>query len=229
MINSVIAFIWKSFRRYFIVGVFTVAPFALTIYIVLILATWFDALFQPPILVVTDRLFGFDQPIPGLGIIIGLAVILGVGMAAPSFIGKQIVALTEAVVKRIPFAKMIYIAARQVLDAIAKPGAEKFNRVVMVPFLKDGLYAMGFVTQETKASWVPNREDHKLAVFVPTTPNPTSGYLIFIDPKDTTPLALSVEEGLRVVISGALAKPDYLVKEEARLQATSENPVDSKL
>lgn len=206
-------------RRYLLLGVFTIAPFALTIYIVLLIGGWFDSQFQAFIEMFTERYFGVRRTIPGLGIIIGLSIIFVVGAIAPSFLGKQALAISEAVMRRIPLAKVIYSAARQVLDAISKPGGEKFSRVVMLPFFKDGLYVIGFVTQESKASWVPTQGDHRMAVFVPTTPNPTSGYLVFVDPKDSIPLTLSVEEGLKVVISGALAKPDYLAQAELKTQS----------
>lgn len=219
-----IDFLLKSFRRYFLLGVFTIAPFALTVYIVLLIAGWFDAQFQPAIEVVTQRYLGTRQSIPGLGILIGIAIIFLVGMAAPSFLGRQFVSMSEYVVKRIPLAKVIYSAARQVLDALSTPGDQKFNRVVMVPLFKDGLYAVGFVTQENQASWVPGEENHRLAVFVPTTPNPTSGFLLFMNPKDSIPLEMSVEEGLKVVISGALAKPAYVTKEEALKLSQAKTP-----
>jgi uncharacterized membrane protein len=220
-LNRLFDFALKSFRRYFLVGVFTIAPFALTVYIILLIAGWFDSQFQPAIQVISEKYLGRDQPIPGLGIVIGIGLIFLVGMAAPSFLGRQFVSMSEYVVKKIPLAKVIYSAARQVLDAVSKPGEEKFNRVVMVPLFRDEVYALGFVTQESNASWIPDRQDHRLAVFVPTTPNPTSGFLIFTDPKDTLPMAMSVEEGLKVVISGALAKPEYLTKEEARRLAAN--------
>lgn len=227
-IRKIFDFFIKTFRRYFLVGAFTIAPFALTVYILIVIGGWFDSQFQPIIHWVSETLFGVKRSIPGLGILIGLLVLFFVGMAAPSFLGKQLVAISEYVVKKIPLAKVIYSAARQVLDAISQPGADKFKRVVMVPLFKEGIYAIGFVTREAKASWVPHEEDHRVAVFVPTTPNPTSGYLLFLNPKDTSPLALSVEDGLKVVISGALAKPEYLVKAEEKLveaEKTPQNPV----
>jgi len=198
----------ERLRRHFFVGVFTIAPFALTLYVLILLGSWFDALFQPIIHIILKPYF--VRPIPGLGIAIGLIFIVFVGIAAPSFLGKQIVNLTECVVERIPLVKIIYSAARQIFDAFSQSNSDKFRRVVMVPFPKEGCWAMAFVTQEVDQGWVPGEASTKLAIFVPTTPNPTSGYLMFVSIEEVVPLNITVEEGLKLVISAGLTKPTYL-------------------
>lgn len=197
-------------RRYFFVGVFTVAPFALTLYVLLLFARWFDSLFQPIIRTIMQRFFENPIALPGVGIFIGVILIIFIGMLAPSFLGKQIVNITERIMAKIPLGKIIYSAARQIFDAFSASGAQKFSKVVMVPFPMKGMWACGFVTKEQHDGWVPNQENTKLAVFVPTTPNPTSGWLMFVDPREAVALDLTVEEGLKLVISGGLASPDKL-------------------
>lgn len=192
-------------KRHFFVGIFTLAPFALTLYLLLIFGRWFDALFQPAIQVI-HRPF-FDGPIPGLGIIVGLVIIILVGMMAPSFLGKQVMRISEVIVVKIPLAKAVYSATKQIFDAFSQPSGERFSRVVIVPFLREGSYAVGFVTKEVSQGWVPGKPETKLSVFVPTAPNPTSGFLIFINPKETYPLDLTIEDGLKLVLSAGLAKP----------------------
>ncbi len=186
-------------------GIFTLAPFALTLYLLLIFGRWFDALFQPAIQVI-HRPF-FEGPIPGLGILVGLIIILLVGMVAPSFLGKQVMRISEVIVAKIPLAKAVYSATKQIFDAFSQPGGERFSRVVIVPFLREGTYAVGFVTKEVPGGWVPGKPETKLSVFVPTAPNPTSGFLIFINPEETFPLDLSIEDGLKLVLSAGLARP----------------------
>lgn len=201
---------FDNLKRHFFVGVFTIAPFALTLYIVILLGGWFDSLFQPAIRIVLKQYFEVPPPLPGLGIAVGFIFIVILGMFSPSFFGKQFVKVGETIVQRIPLAKMIYAAARQIFDAFSSTGTEKFSSVVMVPFPKEGSWSMGFVTKEAKNGWVPGQQQTRLAVFVPTTPNPTSGWLMFVNVKEAIPLDISVEEGLKMVISGGLASPPYL-------------------
>lgn len=209
---------WSKFRRHFLVGVFTLAPFALTLYLLILFASWFDALFQPAIRVITRPFF--DRPIPGLGIAVGILLIVFVGMTAPSFLGKQVLRMVEVLVARIPLAKVIYSAARQIFDAFSQTSTDRFRRVVAVPYPRDKSFVIGFVTQEAREGWVPGKPETKLAVFIPTVPNPTSGFMIFYDPAETIPLDISVEEGLKLVISAGLAKPHYI-------QKTEQNPLNS--
>lgn len=197
-------------RRYFFVGVFAIAPFALTLYVLILLGGWFDRQFQP-LIRVAIRPF-YDGDLPGLGIILGILLILLVGFLAPSVLGKWTILLSEKVVERIPLAKVIYSATKQIFDAFGQNTAQKFSRVVMIPFPKEGSWAVAFVTQEVTTGWVPDHPETKLAVFVPTTPNPTSGYLMFVDEREAISLDVSIEEGLKLVISAGLAKPGYLEK-----------------
>lgn len=206
---------WNRLKRHFFVGIFTIAPFALTLYLLILFGGWFDALFQPAIQMVTRPYF--EKPIPGLGILIGLLLIVFVGMMAPSFLGKQVLRITEVLVAKIPLAKVIYSAARQIFDAFSQGGKDRFSRVVIVPFPRDGSYAIGFVTQEVEGGWVPGMPETKLAVFVPTVPNPTSGFMLFFDPKDAIPLDISVEEGLKLVISAGLARPAYILRAQKKV------------
>ncbi|PIR22958.1 MAG: hypothetical protein COV44_05145 [Deltaproteobacteria bacterium CG11_big_fil_rev_8_21_14_0_20_45_16] len=199
----------SKLRRHFFVGVFAIAPFALTVYLVVLLAGWFDSQFQPIIQVISRNL-GYDRPIPGLGIAFGVVTIIFVGMMTPSFVGKWFFGIIEKFVEKIPLAKVVYSATRQIFDAFSQSSDQKFRRVVMVPFMKEGAWAIGFVTKEVKQGWVPGRPETKLSVFVPTTPNPTSGFLLFVDTREALPLNISVEDGLKLVISAGLTKPEYL-------------------
>lgn len=203
---------FEKIRRHFFVGVFTVAPFALTIYVIILLGGWFDALFQPLIHLAQKSYVETPVRVPGLGIALGILVIVGIGIVAPSFLGKYLVKVTERIVERIPLAKVIYSASRQIFNAFSASNEQRFSRVVMVPFPIQGSWSIGFVTREFKQQVIETDSKAKLAVFVPTTPNPTSGWLMFVDPNETVPLPVSVEDGLKLVISGALAVPPSLEK-----------------
>jgi len=195
----------KELRRLFFVGVFTAAPLALTIYLLMKLFGWFDSIFQPLVHPIVQPYF--MQDVPGLGIVVGLLFILMVGLMAPSLIGKHVILIIERAVNRVPLAKLIYSGTKQIFDSFSESQIGKFNRVVLVPFPRDNSYSIGFVTHETHETWVPGKHDMKMAVFIPTTPNPTSGYLLFVSPKDAISLSISVEDALKLIISGGLVRP----------------------
>ncbi len=184
-------------------GLLASAPLALTVYVLILLVRWFDDLFQP----IIRQLPFIEQSIPGLGIIAGFVFIIAVGVIAPSLLGKQLLIFTEKIMERVPLAKLVYSGSKQIFDSFSVDAISKFNRVVLVEFPRPGMYAIGFVTSEYAKSLHPEIGDIKIAVFVPTTPNPTSGYLVFVPERDTKSLNLSVEEALKLIISGGLAKP----------------------
>lgn len=192
----------RELRRLFLVGLFTLAPLALTVWIIIKTFQWMDSLFQPTFIA---HYIGFN--FPGLGILLGVAAIVLFGIIAPSILGKQFLFLTERVVEKLPLVKLIYSGTKQIFDSFSKSSSEKFRRVVYVEFPHKNSYSIGFVTQDRPDGWIDGHSDYRLAVFVPTTPNPTSGYLLFLRDEDTIPLNISVEEALKLVISGGLVRP----------------------
>lgn len=195
----------KELRRVFIVGILAAAPLALTVYLVLELAGWFDSLFQPAVQKIILPVFG--RTIPGVGLIAGLFVIMLIGFVAPSLIGKQLLQLIERVLERVPLVKLIYSGTKQIFDAFSQSGLKKFNRVVRVRFPHSEAWTLGFVTQQMNDSQWLGIEGEWVSVFVPTTPNPTSGYLIFVKSSDVQSVDISSEEALSFIISCGLTKP----------------------
>lgn len=182
---------------------FASAPLALTVFLFVWIFRTFDELFHP----LLWPLVG-DRAIPGLGILVGILVIFIIGLLAPSLLGRQILMVMERLVDRLPLAKLVYSGTKQIFDSFSHSSREKFSRVVMVKFPDQNSQAIGFVTSETKQSWMPQNFDSRtLSVFVPTTPNPTSGYLIFVRESDTQALSIGVDAALKLVISGGLVQP----------------------
>ncbi|MDB5037333.1 MAG: uncharacterized protein JWQ35_861 [Bacteriovoracaceae bacterium] len=197
---------FKEFRRLFIVGVFSTAPLALTIYLIVQMLRWFDSIFQP----ILWRLLPFyTKPVPGLGIIIGIMFILIVGLVAPSLIGKQILAVLERIVDRLPLAKLIYSSTKQIFDSFSQSGLTKFNRVVLIAFPHAESSSIGFVTQEIEAGVIPGTSGRQLSVFVPTTPNPTSGFLMIVPENKAVSLDISAEEALKLIISCGIVRGSF--------------------
>ncbi len=200
----------KELRRLFIVGIFAAAPMALTLYLIVELARWFDSLFQP--IVQRFVIFNLGHPVPGLGIVLGVLFILLIGLIAPSLIGKQVFAAAEKIVDRLPLAKLIYSGTKQIFDSFSQTGMKKFNRAVLIRFPHQSSMTMGFVTQEFQNGTLPGSKQGEswVSVFVPTTPNPTSGYLLFVPEAEVVSLALSSEEALKFVISCGLVRNPFL-------------------
>jgi uncharacterized membrane protein len=194
-------------RRLFFVGIFTATPIALTLWLIVQLFGWFDGLFSP-IVGIIHNYTGYT--VPGLGFIVGIIFILFIGVLAPSLLGRQVIKITENIVHRLPLIKLVYSGTKQIFDSFSESSLSKFSRVVMVPFPKEGTYVIGFVTKEVPEGWVPGHPENKISVFLPTTPNPTSGYLLFVKESEAISLDIKVDDALKVVISGGMVRPPDL-------------------
>lgn len=143
------------------------------------------------------------------GLIITFALIAIVGMLVRTLIGKRLIALWENIVGRIPFIRGIYGAAKQLTEALLVTGEKSFSRVALLEYPRKGLYCIGFVTGQTRGEVAVKFEDKKmLNIFVPSTPNPTTGYYIVLPESDVIPLDISVEDAFRMIISGGLSIPE---------------------
>ena len=193
-------------KKIFLVGLFASAPLALTIYVVVQLIVWFDSLFQP----VVSKFLGFsgDQSIPGVGILVGLMFILVVGVAAPSLLGRQFMLYVERIVDRRPFAKVVYSGTKQIFESFSSDTLRKSSRVVLVRFPHDAVWSIAFITKELSETEFPDKGEGWVAVFVPTTPVPTAGFLIFVESKNLIPLKMASEEALKYIVSCGLARGD---------------------
>lgn len=189
------------FKRYFITGLLVIIPIWGT-YLVL------SALLKLLEGVLGNFLKGFGRfYFPGMGIVALILFILLVGFFATNYIGKKIVSLWEGMMIKVPLVRNIYTVFKHVVDTVSLQGKEHFNRVVLVEFPGKSLYLMGFVTGITQGE-VQNLTDERVVnVFIPTTPNPTSGYFLFVPESRIVPLSMSVEDGMKMIISGGLYTP----------------------
>lgn len=188
------------FRRYFLTGLLVITPIWGTYLILRTLLTALDGILGD----VLEKHLAFY--LPGFGIIVLVALIVAVGMVATNYLGRELVRVWEGLLHRVPVVRNIYSVMRSIVDAISLQQKAKFNRVVLVEFPQKGSYSIAFVTGEV-AEIQQATTERVLNVYVPTTPNPTSGYLIFVPEEKVTPLSLSVEDGMKVVISGGFYSP----------------------
>ncbi len=154
--------------------------------------------------------------IPALGLVITLLIILIVGWFTTNFFGKRLISLGESIVGRIPFVRRIYKGTKQVVQSIAHADTSAFRKVVLLEFPRRGMLAIGFVTGESRGEVQQYTREDVLNVFVPTMPNPTSGFLVFAPPDELTEIDMSIEDGIKYVVSGGIVSTEGLKLTEAR-------------
>ncbi len=163
--------------------------------------------------------------VPLIGIVLTVLLIYAVGLLTGNLVGRRILALFESAMLRIPLVKGIYGAARQLLDAVSLTGKRPFSRVVLVEFPRAGVWTVGFVTQErSHGIGGPRGDEAAVPVFVPTAPNPTSGWVLFVREADLVELDLTVEQGLKLIVSGGIVSPSDLGVHRVRGRRAAPSP-----
>ncbi len=199
-------------RNIFITGLLVTLPIAFTIFILNFLFKTLDNWLSPSItklLILAGAPILEDFRVPGLGVAATVFIIFLVGVLTKNIFGAKLVQLGEMIVEKIPIVRNIYTGAKQVVTTIAHTDTNAFNRVVLIEFPRKGIHAMGFVTSETKGEVQALTEGDVVSVFVPTTPNPTSGFLVFLPQNDIIDLTMSVEDGIKLIISCGIVTPKF--------------------
>jgi uncharacterized membrane protein len=189
-------------RNYLIAGFLVVLPLAVTVFVLLALFRFLDNLLGP-----IFRIFGLT--IPGLGLLSGVLLMLLVGFAASNVLGRRIVALFDAVMLKIPFARTVYAATKQFSDTVFLQNRAAFREAVLVEWPRQGLYSVGFVTGETRGEAQAKTTERVINVFIVTTPNPTTGFLCLVPESQLIRLEMSVEDALKLVVSAGIVTPPY--------------------
>lgn len=196
-------------RNYFLTGFIVTAPLAITAYLAWSMIGWVDSWVKPyiPGRYNPDNYLPF--PVPGFGLIVALVVITLIGFLAANFIGRTIVSTGENLLGRMPLVRSVYRGLKQILETVLSERSDTFKKVGLVEYPRKGLWALVFIATETRGEVQAKLEDETIAVFLPTTPNPTSGYLLFVPKRDVIELRMTVEEGAKLVISAGLVSPEY--------------------
>lgn len=203
-------------RAYFFTGILVTAPVAITFYIAYKLIFFIDRsvnkMIPPQLRERIDEQLPFS--IPGLGVILLVLLLILIGMFAAGFLGKFFLKLGEWIVYKMPFISSVYSLLKQVFETFLSNKNQAFSKVVLLEYPRKGIWILGFVSTETTGEVAGKVNDKMLNVFIPTTPNPTSGFLIFVPKKDTIELNMTVEEGIKFVISGGLVDPESMPKKK---------------
>ena len=193
-------------RGYFLAGLLVIVPLGAVIFVI------------SAILRLMDRTLGVIPPkfhpetylpfkIPGLGLLLFVAVVVATGVLVKNYIGRRVVDFGEYMVSKIPLVRPLYAAVKQLILAIFGDTHDAFKRVVLVEYPRKGVYSLAFVTAQTSGEIQEQMGAKTLSIFLPTTPNPTSGFFLVLPEEDTIPLSMSVEEAFKLLISGGVVEP----------------------
>lgn len=208
-----------GFRNSFLTGLVVIAPVALTIWLIWSVIGWIDGFVLPfiPNLYHPDNIlntfFGQDVAINirGLGVVIFLLFTTFVGWIAKGFLGRSLIRIGENLVRRMPVVRSIYSGVKQIAETVFAQSDRSFEKACLIEYPRKGIWAVGFVSTEAKGEvkYKAKSNSDLLSVFVPTTPNPTSGFMLFFPRNDVIELEMSIEDAAKLVISAGLVYPPY--------------------
>lgn len=192
----------KRIRNYFIAGLAVLIPLVGSLYVFWLIFNFLDGLLSSLIAEI------FGRPLPGLGFILTILFTLLVGYLTSNFLGKKILELVDYIFFRIPLLRNVYSSFKQIVDSFMQQNKTAFKKVVMIEYPRKGLFVLGFLTGESRGEVQENTRADTINVFVPTSPNPTSGMLVLVPRQEVIFLKMSVEEGLKLIISGGVFSPE---------------------
>ena len=216
----------KRLRRYIVAGILVWLPIGVTIFLVRILIGLLDRTmvlipqkYQP------EEYLGFA--IPGLGIVLTIVLLLITGVLAANIVGKSMVGLWESMLERIPVVRSVYSAAKNFTEIVFSDSSQSFKKVLLIEYPRKGLYSLAFQTSNELGEVQGRTGESVICTFVPTTPNPTSGFIIIVPSKDVIELDMEVDEALKMIISLGVVVPTWRPQDLGELPL--EMPADSEI
>ena len=205
-------------KKYFFTGLLILVPLAITLWVLNLIVTTMDqTLLLLPASIRSQAPFN----IPGMGVILTLAIVLVVGILGRNFIGRRLVVWWEALLARIPFVSAIYSSVKQVSDTLFSPSGQAFRKAVLVEFPRQGVWTVGFVVGSPGVALQQPLTGEHASVYVPTAPNPTSGYILIVPVDQVVDLDISVDEALKFVVSMGVVAPGPRAGSTAELAPVS--------
>jgi len=195
-------------RKYLIAGLLVWMPLGITFLVVRAIVgfldkilLWLPAAYQP------DALLGIH--IPGLGVVLAIILVLATGMIVANLLGRRIVAAWESLLSRIPVVRSLYAGIKQIMEAVLATDAKSFRKVLLIEYPRKGVWSLAFMTSDSLGEVQAKTTSDVISVFIPTTPNPTSGFVLMVPNSDVIHLDMSVEEGLKMIISMGVVVPAW--------------------
>ncbi len=198
----------KQLRRYFVAGLIVWIPLGITIFIGRFIVLQMDKTLRfVPKEYLPETWLGFA--IPGLGVILTLLLVLITGLLVANFVGRSMVGFWESLLERIPIVRSIYSAAKKFVEIVFSDSGQSFKKVLLIEYPREKLYSLAFQTSENPAEVQAATGEPVVSVFLPTTPNPTSGFMLFVPTRSVIELDMSVEEALKMIISLGVVVPPW--------------------
>lgn len=196
-------------RKYFITGLLILVPLAITLWVLhAVISTMDQSLLLLPEQWRPEQLVGFK--ILGLGTILTLLIIFVTGLLAQNFVGNMVVDAWESLLKRIPIVNSIYSSVKQVSDTLFSSTGNAFSKAVLVQYPREGAWTIAFLTGVPGGDVANHLQGDYISIYVPTTPNPTSGFFLMVPRADTIELKMSVDAALKYVVSMGVVAPDSM-------------------
>lgn len=214
-------------RAYFLAGVLITAPISITFYLAWLFISFVDDRVKPLIPAAYNPEHYLPFSVPGIGLLVVLVGLTLTGAITAGFVGRFFLRLSERILNRMPVIRSIYSAVKQIFETVLAQQSAAFREVVLVEYPRKGIWAIGFLTGSTQGEVQEITEIEVLNVFLPTTPNPTSGFLLFVPKRDVVRLSMSIEEGIKMVVSGGIVTPPDRRPPEARKVRIPAEPAEA--
>jgi uncharacterized membrane protein len=217
-------------RNYLLAGIIVTAPVLITFFIIWQIVDFFDDTVSQLIPARYNPETYLPFSLPGLGFLFMLGLLTLIGWFTAGFVGRSLMRAGEQILQRMPVVRSIYGTLKQIFETVLAQSSRSFREVVLVEYPRRGLWAIAFVTGPTRGEIRERFSEELVNVFLPTTPNPTSGFLLFVPARDLIHLEMSIEDGMKLVISGGIVTPPaQLERERARRNAAKPHPAPQQL
>lgn len=223
-------------RNYFLTGFIVSAPLAITVYIVWSFIGWIDSWVKPYIPSAWSPDTYLPFAVPGFGLLVAIFVITMIGFLAANIVGRSIVSVGEHLLGRMPLVRGVYKALKQIFETVLSNKSEMFRQVGLVEYPRKGVWSLVFVSseKETEINVKLDKEgDPLIAVFMPCTPNPTTGFLMYVYRSEIVLLDMTIEDGAKLIVSAGLVAPEYkrrvVTKDGAPIEVGLANPTVEKV
>ncbi len=197
-------------RGYFLTGVLITSPLSITIYLAWLIVDFVDSRVTPLIPAKYNPENYLPFSLPGLGLIVMVVVMILIGALTAGYLGRLFIRTSERIVHRTPFIRSIYGAVKQIIETMLSQQSTSFRQVALIEWPRDGMWALGFITNHYQGEVQEKLDMDLYSVLLPTTPNPTSGWLMFVPRDKVIILDMSVEEGMKMAISGGIVVPGQM-------------------
>lgn len=213
-------------RNILLAGVAVLVPISITVWIfTFVLGKMDNWIRLLPVRFRPETLLGFR--IPGLEAVLFVLMVLGIGVFARNYFGRKILVFGESILEKIPFLSKVYSAAKQIIETVFRKDGMQFRKVVMIEYPRAGIWSLAFLTGRPSGEVQRKTSEDVVTVFLPTTPNPTSGFMLVVPRKDVTELDMSVESAFRMIISGGIVDGSEAERQTAAAKSAKNAKVAS--